>query len=75
MEAKLKSGKVIKGKAASILIAKGIAKEVEPVKAESAKDVIDKINNCESIESLIEFKNDTRKTVKLAYSKKLKELE
>lgn len=76
----IKTGKIFNGKIAEVFVKIGIAKivaednNIEPIVKMSAKEVVVKVLECNSIDELKVFELDDRKTVKTVYNKKLKEL-
>lgn len=74
MLAKMKSGKIIKGRLAEIFVSRNLAKAVKEEKTLTAKEVAELISIADKIEDLKEFENDERQVVKSAYNKKIKEL-
>lgn len=65
-------GKIIEGKVAELFVKLGLATEI--IEEMSAKECVDLIKSASSIEDIIQFENDSRKTVKTAFDKRLKEL-
>lgn len=86
MKAKMKSGKIIKGRLAETFVNRSLAVEViddvkeniqkEAIKPKlTAKQVAGIIDKIESQEELKAFESDERQIVKAAFNKKLKEFE
>jgi hypothetical protein len=69
-----KTGKVFKGKLAALMQRIGVADPFEISAKLSASEVVAQIKECETIEDLLVWAGDTRKTVKAAFEKKFKEL-
>ena len=70
----IKTGKVFKGKLATLMQRIGVAKPLDDFAGLNAADVVLLIKDCKTIDELNLYANDKRKTVKVAFEKKLKEL-
>ena len=70
----IKTGKVFKGKLATLMQKIGVAKPLDDFAGLNAADVVSLIKDCKTVAELNVYATDKRKTVKVAFDKKLKEL-
>lgn len=72
MEAKTKTGRIVHGKLAELLVKHGSA--IELTSKLTAKEIAEIIAKEETVDELNQYKDDKRQIVFNAYKKKIKEL-